>query len=304
MSSFLPRVGCLCLLVLLDKTIGGFSPTTMWTTIRTQKEAILRHTTQPRLYENKSGDEEEAKESSETDGAWTRIGPPIATISSPWLTVLAERYRTKNNPTNDEDDNDNDRSCVVDYWRIQRASSVIVIVLHRNHYVLPARRTFRPGLQQCTLDFVGGRRQVDDESIVDAARRLLHKELGCLVNDHPTDNHNGKDDPQPQQEPIQFIVLNEDNDNHDHGTRPQQGWPVDSSVSNQRLYGVVAVLRDDLDFFDHNNNDKDQDSLIPVVKYPVEQVDCLLADLPCLQCRAVLLEWLYRSSKRSKTDVR
>jgi hypothetical protein len=197
---------------------------------------------------------------------WERIGPPIATVSSPWLTVYCERYRDEQNQ-------------LLDYWRLQRASSVIVIVIFRNEFILPAPQ-FRPGLQQCTLDFVGGRRR-PGLSIQETAAQLVTKELHIPsgILDSPR---------------VKWILLNGDgkvdarNDDDE-----KEGWPVDSSVSNQRLYGVVACLNDD-----------DDDQIVSLLeknanirKYSVEQVDDLLTDLQCLQCRAVLLEWLHRRGK-------
>lgn len=210
----------------------------------------------------------------EEDVAWRRVGPPIATLSSPWLTVLAERYDTRGDGT----------GTMVDYWRIRRADSVLVVILHRGRYVLPARRGFRPGLQRCTLDFVGGRRlQEEEESLVDAARRLLYKELsGLTLSD---------DD-------VEFVVLNGPSEGQPHDDEEEGGWPVDSSVSDQRLYGVVATIDDRVDL--EARCSTEEGGGIALARY--SDVDRLLADLPCLQCRAVLLEWLYRGQQQYKDE--
>lgn len=212
-------------------------------------------------------------ESSETSNEdhWERIGQPIATISSPWLTVIAERYRRGDN--------------LLDYWRLERASSVIVMVLFRHHFILPAPQ-FRPGVQECTLDFVGGRRR-PQESVVETAQRLLVQELPVLVSMELA-----------QSSRIQWKVLHSDAGANEE-VADGVGLAVDSSVSNQRLYSVVAIIEDDaLDdaiadelLKSKSNEPSGKDGM---VVYRMDQVDELLHDLRCLQCRAILLEWLHR----------
>ena len=228
------------------------SPTTIRQRQRTDADISSLHDTHQ--------DEFKGKGSSDANDdyvcAWQRIGPPIVTLTSPWLKVIAERYSTSSGQKNDE---------LIDYWRIERASSVIVIVIHQGRYILPAPQ-FRPGLQRSTLDFVGGRRGTD-ESVVETARRLLTKELNLsseIIQKH-----------------VDFLPLSED----------KEGWPVDSSVSNQALYGAVATLDDDA--IEAQSTWKAQG----VISYPFSEIDKLLDDLPCLQCRAVLLEWLYQEKR-------
>jgi hypothetical protein len=62
-----------------------------------------------------------------------------------------------------------------------------------------------------------------------------------------------------------------------------QGWAVNSSFSNQKLYGFVAQIQDNA-------------QLLPEVgteTYPATSagIHQLLQKLTCLQCRAVVLEW-------------
>jgi hypothetical protein len=58
------------------------------------------------------------------------------------------------------------------------------------------------------------------------------------------------------------------------------GWSVNSSFSNQKLYGFIADIDGGL-------------STSEVLTYPANSigVNDLLKSLTCLQCRAVLLEW-------------
>ena len=64
-----------------------------------------------------------------------------------------------------------------------------------------------------------------------------------------------------------------------------QGWAVNSSFSNQKLYGYVAYLSPDLILE------------LPLLgaSYAVSRTAIaeLLTQLHCLQCRALLLEWCY-----------
>jgi hypothetical protein len=62
-----------------------------------------------------------------------------------------------------------------------------------------------------------------------------------------------------------------------------QGWAINSSFSNQRLYGFVADLK--------------PEALVPKARvsatYPADAtgIQPLLEVLQCLQCRLVLREW-------------
>lgn len=68
-----------------------------------------------------------------------------------------------------------------------------------------------------------------------------------------------------------------------------EGWAINSSFSNQTLYGFVA----------HISNIKQLSELVSAV-YPVDSLGIqeLLQKLTCLQCRSVLLEWWLSSRSR------
>ena len=63
-----------------------------------------------------------------------------------------------------------------------------------------------------------------------------------------------------------------------------EGWAVNSSFSNQKLYGFVAYIE---------KMTKLSYELVAVT-YPLtsEGVQKLLEEITCLQCRTVLLEWI------------
>jgi 8-oxo-dGTP pyrophosphatase MutT (NUDIX family) len=143
-----------------------------------------------------------------------------------------------------------------DYWRVEKSDSVVVVTLQRGQLILPPR-TFRPGVSRVTLDLPGGRVS-PGEPVADAATRAVVRELGL-----------------PDASPIKSVEqLN--------GT----GWDVDSSTSNQRLYGAVCELSDH--------------AVVPPAHtgatYPATEggLSALLSDLTCLQCREVLREWRAR----------
>ena len=64
------------------------------------------------------------------------------------------------------------------------------------------------------------------------------------------------------------------------------GWDVDSATSSQRVFGVAAELRRDVQVPDDRLG----------ASYPATSAGGreMLSELVCLQCRAVLSEWLER----------
>lgn len=143
---------------------------------------------------------------------------------------------------------------LLEYWRIERSHSVIVIPLWADHILLPAP-IYRPGLGAATLDFPGGRLAPTD-SIENAARQILQRELGI-----------------PDTAILDLTPLN------------QEGWPINSSFSNQKLYGLVARV------------DAEQPPPASYLSFPAdaEGIRALADQLICLQCRSVLREWQLQS---------
>jgi len=162
-------------------------------------------------------------------------------LETRWFTLLGEHLVTEQGE-------------LLEYWRVERSHSLIVLPLADGQILLPAP-LYRPGIGTATLDLPGGR-VPDDVSLSQAASQILQRELGL--------------------EPpriAQFTPLNAD------------GWPVNSSFSNQRLFGMVAQL---------------QPETVPTMPYqafPTTSVGVrdLLTQLSCLQCRAVMWEWQAQS---------
>ncbi|MFP4440538.1 MAG: NUDIX hydrolase [Chloroflexaceae bacterium] len=167
----------------------------------------------------------------------------IVTIDSPWVKLLGERWI-------------DDQGQSLEYWRVEKAHSVIVLPIQQGNLLLPHPQ-FRPGVGHATLDFPGGRLP-EGMSPVEVAPRLLQKELGIAA-----DALAG------------VTPLNE------------TGWIINSSFSNQLLYGVVAEL--------HATAAVPAALLAAAVPCDRTGVMHLLQQLDCLQCRAVLQEfWLQR----------
>ncbi len=168
---------------------------------------------------------------------WER-GERIATVESPWVRLIAERWR-------DESGRE------LDYWRVEHVHSVIVAAVQSGQLLLP-RQQFRPGLGRATLDLPGGRLPVG-ASVLDAAVAIVARELGL-----------------PQGAISELQYLN------------QEGWPVNSSFSDQLLFGVTASV---------------DPTVVPSLPYEAVPADrdgltSLLRRLECLQCRAVVMEFL------------
>ncbi len=161
-------------------------------------------------------------------------------IRSPWLTLIGEKLEDENHR-------------VLDYWRIEKADSVIIITLQNNQFLLP-KPMYRPGLGQTTLDFPGGR-VTEGKTPVESVSAIITKELGVRAK--------------------AITSLTQIN---------PQGWAVNSSFSNQKLYGFVAEINPQ-----YSLDTKHLGSTYPNTS---EGINSLLQDLTCLQCRGIFLDWL------------
>lgn len=163
----------------------------------------------------------------------------ILALKTRWLTLFGETLETHQGKS-------------LDYWRVEKADSVIVLPIYQQHLLLPPPM-YRPGIGESTWDFPGGR-CLDDQMPHSAATIILQRELGIADS--------------------ALCYLRPLN---------QPGWAVNSSFSNQRLYGFVAEVRADT-------------SLLPEklgATYPITDsgIQALLDKLTCLQCRSLLIEW-------------
>ena len=167
----------------------------------------------------------------------------LVEINSPWVKLVCDRF----------EDNTGKR---LDYWRVEKADSVIILTLHRDRFLLP-KPIYRPGIGRETLDFPGGR-VPENQTPENAIAPILKRELGILP------------------EGIQKLTpLNRD------------GWIVNSSFSNQKLYGFVAHL--------YANAAIDSELLGFTYSIAPKGIHSLLQQLTCLQCRALFLEWQYQN---------
>lgn len=170
---------------------------------------------------------------------WT-VAQSILRLQTPWLSLIGERLRREDGES-------------MDYWRVEKVDSVIVLPIHRQQILLPPP-SYRPGLGVATLDLPGGRCPAGQTPAA-AARSILMRELGLEATAI-----------------AQLTALN-----HCHG------WPINSSFSNQRLYGFVAQLQPEVVLaagqLEH--------------RYPVTPtgLNSLYDAIQCLQCRLVLREW-------------
>lgn len=172
------------------------------------------------------------------DNLWQR-GDRFLEMRSHWFTLIGEHWVDH-------------QGHPLEYWRVERADSAIVLPLQADQLLLP-RPTYRPGVGAATYDFPGGR-VVSGQSPASVAQRSLERELAV-----------------PPTAILQLRPLN------------STGWAVNSSFSNQVLYGFVADLSPD-----HRWAEGQIDQAVPAT---ADGLQSLLQCLTCLQCRAILLEW-------------
>jgi hypothetical protein len=119
-------------------------------------------------------------------------------IKSNWLTLIGEKVI-------------DDHKKLLDYWRVEKEDSVIIIVIQNNSFILP-KPTYRHGLGKVTLDFAGGRlnlKENTDQVILNILARELDIKQSDLIETKPI-NH--------------------------------QPWAINSSFSNQNLLGFVTKI--------------------------------------------------------------
>ncbi|MBP0029015.1 hypothetical protein [Roseofilum sp. Guam] len=179
----------------------------------------------------------------QSDQTW-KLLKPLVRISSQWMTLIGEQL-------------EDHQGQVLDYWRVEKADSVVIVTIQGDRVILPVPQ-YRPGVQGITLDFAGGRVRNEGKPL-EVVPHILNRELGIGEGDI-----------------LQIQLLNE------------QGWLINSSFSNQKLYGCVAQIDPKITV--------ERDRLGAVYPHTSEGLHQLYQDLTCLQCRAVLQEWQYSSS--------
>lgn len=171
-----------------------------------------------------------------------RVVSKFVEIKSRWLTLIGEKI-------------EDNQGKILDYWRVEKDDSLIIITKYKNFLVLP-KPTFRLGINQFTLDFAGGRVRKND-NLEEVAYNILRRELNL------------------RQEQINFITPI----NHD-------GFLVNSSFSNQKLWGFFCEIKSEI-FLDDL-------SVGAIYSLESGDYQRLLDDLGCLQCRCLLFECVYQ----------
>ena len=147
----------------------------------------------------------------------------------------------------------NEQGTELDYWRAEQADSVIVLPLWRHSILLPPP-FFRVGVNQLTYDFPGGR-ILPGKPLPTVVIEILQRELKIAAT--------------------AITKINSLN---------QYGWVINSSFSNQRLYAFSVEINSNYPVISEKVSGYFSNNLAGII--------VLLKKLVCLQCRAVLLEWL------------
>jgi hypothetical protein len=166
----------------------------------------------------------------------------LVRLENKWIKMVGERV-------------ENESGQRLDYWRVERCNSVIVIPIHKNRIILPLPK-YRHGIGKTTYDFPGGRCE-DDSNLKGTVLNILKQEL--LVDSGDV---------------VKLTAINHD------------GWIVDSSFSNQCLFAFEALLAPDMSLnpsIVYMSQPADTQGAMEVLQF-----------LTCLQCRGALLEWMTR----------
>lgn len=214
------------------------------------------------------GNEEEA-----TIDKWRLIGS-VVTVSTPWLNLFCERLQ----------DDRNDQ--IVDYWRVEKDHSLVIVTIHRDHFVFP-KPQYRPGYGSATLDFPGGR--IPPGTMTRQSPSLQPENEEGLNNKEAEEQQHKRlrDEIAPRILQRELGIRREDL-KEIHLLTPRNGWIINSSFSNQLLFGALAIIKDEVML---------DPSLQHSVSYRVNDAEAiqhlLENDLKCLQCRSLLMEYLW-----------
>lgn len=164
----------------------------------------------------------------------------LAEIRTNWVTFIGEQVE-------DADGR------ILDYWRVEKEDSAIIIPIMEDFIVLPTP-IYRHGVKKFTLDFPGGRIP-HDKPPSSAIPDILFRELGVKEDSI-----------------LHIYSLND-------------GLFINSSFSNQKLYGFVVHLKKD-------SVQANED----IIVYPINQkgIRNLLDEMKCVQCRVLLFDFLFK----------
>jgi hypothetical protein len=211
-------------------------------------------------------EEEDDNNVLDTASPWTTLSEICRLDCSPWVTLIGERLLLPD-PSHQQ---------TLDYWRVEKAHSVVIVTIQNNQLVFP-KPSYRPGVAKCTLDFPGGRvppptattttqkssssSSSSSSDLNSVVYSILQRELG-VSKEHVES----------------LISLN----------HHQEGWPVNSSFSNQCLFGFVARIKNHVEL---------NPQLMYKRRFTVNDNQAMRQlldhELACLQCRAVLMEYIY-----------
>ena len=207
---------------------------------------------------------------------WETISQ-IGSFETPWVRMVGEKIR------------DNDGK-LLDYWRIEKPASVVIVTIHKNKFVLP-KQQYRPGIHKTTRDFPGGRLPTQfADNPMEAVHDIVKRELG-IPSDIAGD----------------VISIESLHSSRDETEEEQEGWPINSSFSNQVLFGAVARIRDDVKldpiildevsykYFAAIDIDPYKDGTSKDGQDNNQTAIELLKEIDCLQCRAVLMDWIIQN---------
>jgi hypothetical protein len=102
------------------------------------------------------------KISTQTSPFW-QVRDRFLELHSRWMTLIGEHLQ-------------DDQGKILEYWRIAKADSVIVLPIQEGQFLLPPP-SYRPGVGQVTLDFPGGRVS-EGQTPEEGAIATLKRELG------------------------------------------------------------------------------------------------------------------------------
>ncbi len=173
----------------------------------------------------------------------------IIEINTNWVKIVGEQVWDKK------------KGQFLDYWRIEKDNSLIVIPLFKNQFVLPDL-VYRHAINRSTYDFPGGRIPHGSDIQLETIK-ILKREIG----------------------------ISQDNI-HDIKQLNSEGWPINSAFSNQELFCTVATMSESINVRELKNIE-----LFPCSK---KGIMGLRKKLLCLQCRAALLEWCFINNVNSK----
>lgn len=101
-----------------------------------------------------------AKVPSHTNRPW-RVQDRFLELHARWMTLIGEHLQDHQGE-------------ILEYWRIEKADSVIVLPIQNGQFLLPPP-SYCPGVGQVTLDFPGGR-VLDKQTPEQAAIATLKRE--------------------------------------------------------------------------------------------------------------------------------